>query len=81
MSGDDALLDLVENSPSPDVPTLRRPSRGQPLTGPAGQYRRTRFLDMEALAVNIRTTVRLLEDGSNNWSKDGIPIKWKVFLT
>ena len=69
---------MVENSPSPDIPTLRRPADGKPLSGPAGQYKRTRFLDMDALAANLRTTVRLLEDGSNNWSKDGIPIKWKV---
>ena len=69
---------MVENSPSPDIPTLRRPADGKPLSGPAGQYKRTRFLDMDALAANLRTTVRLLEDGSNNWSKEGIPIKWKV---
>ena len=69
---------MVENSPSVDIPTLRRPTEGQPLDGPAGQYKRTRFLDMDALATNIRTTVRLLEDESNSWSKDGIPLKWKV---
>ena len=76
--GDDALLSLVENGPSVDVPTLKRPSHDGPLDGHVQQYRRTRFLDMDCIAANLRTTVRMLEDSSNNWQKEGIPMKWKV---
>ena len=61
---------MVENGPSIDVPTLRRPQNDGPLDGPPQQYRRTRFLDMDAIAVNLRTTVRMLEDSSNNWQRD-----------
>ena len=78
VNGDDVLLDMVENGPSVDVPTLKRPIHDGPLEGPVSQYRRVRYLDMDAIAVNLRTTVRMLEDESNNWKKDGIPMKWKV---
>ena len=69
---------MVENGPSVDVPTLKRPAHDGPLEGPVQQYRRTRFLDMDCIAANLRTTVRMLEDSSNNWQREGIPMKWKV---
>ena len=69
---------MIENGPSIDVPTLQRPALDAPLSGPVQQYRRTRFLDMDCIAANLRTTVRLLEDSTNNWKKEGIPMKWKV---
>ena len=80
MTGDDALLDMIENSPSIDVPTLRKPAYGQPLDGPAGQYERHRFLDMSCLSANLRATKRALEDENNNWQKSGIPMEWKVLF-
>ena len=79
MNGDDALLDQIDHCPSLDIPTLRKPSTG-PLTGPPGQYRRSRFLDISCLAENLRTTKRMLEDEANNWKIDGIPMRWKVRL-
>ena len=78
ITGDDALLDMVENSPSVDIPPLRKPDYGQTLDGPIGQYQRQRFLDMSCLSENLRATKRALEDENNNWSKNGIPLPWKV---
>ena len=72
------MLDMIENGPSVDIPTLKRPEHDGPLEGPVSQYRRVRYLDMDAIAANLRTTVRMLEDSSNNWKKNGIPMKWKV---
>lgn len=63
--------------PSLDVPGLRKPRLGE-LTGPIDQYNRIRYLDMATLSHNLVLTKRLLEDDSNNWSKEGIPLAWKV---
>lgn len=71
---------MIETGPSIDIPTLRRPALDRPLVGPVQQYRRTRFLDMDCIAANLRTTVRLLEDSTHDWKKEGIPMKWKVRL-
>ena len=70
-------MDQIENMPNLDVPCLRKPRFGD-LTGPVDQYNRKRYLDMAALTHNLVLTKRLLEDESNNWSKDGIPLAWKV---
>ena len=63
--------------PSLDVPCLRKPQFGD-LTGPIDQYNRKRYLDMATLSHNMVLTKRLLEDEQNNWSKNGIPLAWKV---
>ena len=70
-------MDQIEHMPNLDVPCLRRPRLGE-LSGPIDQYNRTRYLDMAALSHNLVLTKRLLEDEGNNWSKDGIPLAWKV---
>ena len=80
LNGDDALLDQIDHGPSLDVPTLRKPSTG-PLTGPPGQYRRSRYLDISCLADNLRTTKRMLEDEAQNWKINGIPMRWKVSVS
>ena len=77
INGDDALLDQVENMPSLDVPCLRKPRFGE-LSGPVDQYNRKRYLDMATLTQNLVLTKRLLEDEDKSWSKNGIPLAWKV---
>ena len=79
INGDDVLLDQIENMPSLDVPCLRKPRFGG-LAGPIDQYNRKRYLDMTALSQNLVLTKRLLEDSENNWSKNGIPLAWKVLI-
>ena len=80
LSADDALLDQVENMPSLDVPCLRKPRTGA-LVGPVDQYNRIRYLDMATLSHNMVLTKKRLEDENNNWSKDGIPLAWKVNIS
>ena len=77
IQGDDALLDQVTNAPNLTLPPLRRPVSGT-LIGPIDQYNRLRYLDMKALATNLRLTKRELEDKNKTWNRDGIPLAWKV---
>ena len=69
----------MDNMPSLDVPCLRKPRSGA-LVGPVDQYNRIRYLDMATLSHNMVLTKKRLEDENNNWSKDGIPLAWKVIL-
>lgn len=78
VNGDDVLLDQVENEmPSLDIPTLKKPRTGA-LVGPVDQYNRIRYLDMATLSHNMVLTKKRLEDANNTWSKDGIPLAWRV---
>ena len=77
MSGDDALIEQVATAPNLSLPPLRRPVSGT-LIGPTDQYNRLRYLDMKALATNLRLTKRELEDENKTWNRDGIPLAWKV---
>ena len=77
--GDDVLLDQVSNAPNLTLPPLRRPVSGT-LVGPIDQYNRLRYLDMTALATNLRLTKRELEDKNKTWNRDGIPLAWKVSI-
>ena len=79
MEGNDALLDRIENMPNLDIKPLRRPVNGN-MVGLTDEYNRIRYLDMKALADNLRLTKRELEDSRNNWKRDGIPLAWKVLL-
>ena len=63
--------------PNLDVPPLRRPVNGN-MIGPTDQFDRVRYLDMKALANDLRLTKRELEDSNNNWQQSGIPLAWKV---